>query len=91
MGRRYQLGRAIPSTLNDNLLVTEEIVFFGLLPVAYVRRHRVLVKVCLIKMIDLWNSLYCLEIHLVDGVLLGDRDHSGWVARYVPHANIAST
>ena len=71
---------------------------------ADVPRHRIFVKVCLVTIRQIFEIFekvclviirqiflrYLKKVHLVDGVLLGDGDHPGRVARHVPHTNVAS-
>ena len=71
-----------------------------------VPRHNIFVKVGLVRicqmgfmfarhyicvsLLGLIISDICVDVHLVSGVLFGDRDHSSWVASHVPYTNVAS-
>ena len=71
----------ISKTLND----CEKVI-----PVADVPRHRIFVKVCLVIIHQFFVVEIFDKVCLVDGVLFGDRDHPGRVARHVPNTNVAS-
>ena len=45
---------------------------------------------CMELVRPVWFFQISVKLHLVCGVLLGDRDHPGWIAGYVPHTNVAS-